>query len=224
MRVLRLDSVSAARSPGHRIPTLRDVSLDVRAGELVGIYGARNSGKTTLLQVAAGKLEPTSGTATFAGRSVTEQSDKIALVALDPPALVDLPTEVHVALPLLGRVGHRRAQRAANDALAKVGAAGSGQHCWADLSPNQRPLVLLAHALVGQPRVLLVDDITRGLGAIERSHLVALLRELAEDDQLAVLATVSDTAALSSAHHVRFLSQGRLIDADSPAEHDRRGA
>ncbi|NLT06642.1 MAG: ATP-binding cassette domain-containing protein [Solirubrobacterales bacterium] len=208
----------------HQATTLHDISLDVRAGELVGIYGARGSGKTTLLQVAAGRLKPTRGTATFAGRSVTRQHERIALVTLNPPPLADLPIEVHVALPLLGRVGHRRAQRAANEALTKVGAAGSGQLCWSDLPASERPLALLAHALVRQPRVLLTDDITRGLGATDRRHLTTLLRELAEDDELAVLAAVSDPSALSSAHHVAFLTQGRLIDGDDPAAHDQQGA
>ncbi len=78
---------------------------------------------------------------------------------------------------------------------------------------NQRALVALAHALVQQPMVVLIDDLTIGLGGVEREHLVSLLRNLAEDDGLGVLMTTSDQSMLTSAHRVGFLRGGRVVPA-----------
>ena len=222
VHLLRLDSVSAARQHGgHKRTIVEDVSLTVRSGEVVGVYGARGSGKTTLLHMAAGMLEPDSGAATFDGRDVAEQQRAIAWVGQADPAITDLPTDAQVALPLFGTLGYRRAQRAAMGMLAKVGATEYASCSWLELPTAIRPSVAIAHALISDPAVLIVDDAACGLSAIEREHFVGLLRLLAEDDNLAVLFAASDTTALSSAHRLYFLSRGRLVAPDATRHHNR---
>lgn len=191
---------------------LNDVSLEVRAGQLVGIYGARASGKTTLLQVAAGVLAPTEGRATYGGRDVMDFGDAVGWVSQEIPTLGDIPTDFYVGLPRFAELGHRRARREATGVLAKVGALEYAGVCWSELPNSVRPLVAIAHALIQEPRVLAVDDVTCGLSAIECTQVVSILRLLAEDEGVAVLLASSDASALSSAHCLWVLSNGSLID------------
>jgi putative ABC transport system ATP-binding protein len=186
------------------------------------VFGGRNSGKTTLLRVAAGLLEPCSGNVKFGSRTVRGRDDRIGWIGLDPPPITDLPCAAYVALPLLGRMPHGQAQRAATDALARVNARECAEQTWADLSPSLRPLVSIAHALVQRSRALVVDDITRGLSAIERGHIVSILRQTTEETRLNVLMATSDLAVLPAAHRVHFLSEGRLVDqANGPSKRHR---
>jgi ABC-type lipoprotein export system ATPase subunit len=226
--LLHLDSVSKSfwRGP-NEVPVLRDVSLDVNEGELVGVYGRRGAGKTTLLHIAAGFKAPDAGTIRFAGDPLAGRSrrelarihrEEIGWVGRAGPPSPALPIRVHVALPLYRSHGPLRAQRRAAAALAKVGAADAADDCWASISETARILVAIAHALVREPRLLLVDDPTAGLGILDRERIVGLLRDAAEDGGLAVLMAVPELPAMLHAHEVRSLSRGRLL---APA--DRQG-
>ncbi|HZV75133.1 MAG TPA: ATP-binding cassette domain-containing protein [Conexibacter sp.] len=225
--LLRLDSVSKSYMRGPReLRILRDVSLDVHAGEFVGIYGQRGSGKTTLLRVAAGFEAPGSGVVTFDGvdvRGIRRRDlarlhrHDIGWVERAGPQSRELPMRDYVALSLYRAVGPAEAQRRAVAALAKVGAEDAADAHWSSLSDTARMLVAIAHALVREPRLLLVDDPTAGLSIIDRERVVGLLRSAAEDAGLGVLMAVPDMPAMLHAHEVRSLSRGRLLaPADPP--------
>lgn len=219
--LLRLRSVSRSHWRGPReLAVLRDVSLDVRAGELVAIYGQRGAGKTTLLRLAGGFERPDAGTVTFAGRDLARCSrrelarllrEQIGWVERAGPQSEELPVLLHVALPLYRSCGPAAARRRAMHALTRVGADDAAEQPWRDLSDTARTLVAFAQALVREPRLLLVDDPTGGLGILDRERVAGLLRAAAEDAGLAVLAAVPDMPALLHAHEVRMLSRGRLV-------------
>jgi putative ABC transport system ATP-binding protein len=202
--LLRLESVSKSYMRGPReLRVLRDVSLDVHPGEFVGIYGQRASGKTTLLRVAAGFEPPDDGIASFEGMDLAGLSrnrqaqlhrEEIGWVERAGPRSEGLVMRVYVALPLYRTVGPVEAQRRALAALAKVGAADAADARWSSLSDTARSLVAIAEALVREPRLLVVDDPTAGLGIIDR-----------------------ELPAMLHAHEVRSLSRGRLLaPADPP--------
>lgn len=219
--VLRLHSVSRTfwRGPAP-VPVLREVSLEVLAGDLVAVYGQRAAGKTTLLRIAAGFDAPDAGTVTFDGVDIASLSrravarlhrDRIGWVERAGAHSSDLPTSVYVALPLYGLVGPAKARRLALAALRRVGASGCADQRWADLSDADRVLVAVAQALARQPRLLIVDDPTAGLGIIDRERVVGLLRNAAEQDGIAVLMAVPDMPAMIQAHEVLSLNRGRLV-------------
>ena len=225
--LLRLESVSKSYVRGPReMHVLRDVSLDVHAGEFIGVYGQRGAGKTTLLRVAAGFDTPTSGRVRFdrtdmhalsRGKLARLHAEEIGWVERAGPETRALPMRVYVALPLYRKLGPAKAQRQALVALAKVGAEDAADAHWASISDTTRMLVAIAHALVREPRLLLVDDPTAGLGIIDRERVVGLLRSAAEDGGLGVLMAVPDMPAMLHAHDVRSLSRGRLLaPADPP--------
>jgi len=219
--LLRFDAVSRSYWRGPReLRILRDVSLDVHAGELVAVYGQRGSGKTTLLRLAAGFEQPDSGSVSFAGIDLARRSrrqladmrrEDVGWVERTGSQSAELPVLPSVALPLYRAHGPLGAQRRAMSALARVGAEEMAELSWGSLSDAARVLVALAQALVREPRLLLVDDPTAGLGILDRERIAGLLRSAAEDSGLAVLMAVPEMPAMLHAHEVRMLSRGRLL-------------
>jgi ABC-type multidrug transport system ATPase subunit len=117
----------------------------------------------------------------------------------------------YVALPLLKRQTLRRARRLSAAALARVGVAGCSKGRWEDLTDGERTLVSIAHAMVRQPSLLVVDDPTANLDVLQREEVMGLLRTTAEQDGLAVLITVPDMPSMVHAHRIGSLSDGRLL-------------
>ena len=117
----------------------------------------------------------------------------------------------YVALPLLIEHGQRRANARASEALSRVGMLACGGQLWESLSDGERALVAIAHGIARAPRLLLVDDPTANLGLREREEVMALLRALVEETNLAVLMTVPDMPAAMRSHQLRALSGGRLL-------------
>ena len=223
--LLRLESVSHSYYRGPReLRVLNDVSLDVNAGELVAVYGQAAAGKTTLLNLAAGFETPSTGTVTFDGtdlatmkrRQKSRTRREIGWVERSGPQYRELTMETYLSLALYGKLGPVKAQRRAIAALTKVGAADCADLRWSSLTDTTRILVAIAHALVREPRLLLVDNPTASLNIVDRERVVGLLRSAAEDDGLAVLMAVPDMPAMLHAHKLHCLSRGRLVAPANP--------
>jgi predicted ABC-type transport system involved in lysophospholipase L1 biosynthesis ATPase subunit len=219
----------APRGTGRVEGLLVGVSLDIGAGELVAVVGSRSQGKTTLLQLAAGLVAPEDGVVCFCGQDLAGLPERgyarllreeIGLVGQSGPR-VDLRMVHYVAAPLLvsrKRKHRRQAFARAATALERVGMVSRARQRWGDLSRWDRALVEVAQGIVREPALLLVDDVTDGLGMRETAEVTKLLRSLAEDMGMGVLVTVSDGEAALSAHRVFSLSRGRLraISDQSP--------
>jgi putative ABC transport system ATP-binding protein len=221
MPLLSLQTVSKSFWRGPReVAVLKNVSLEVNAGELVAIYGQPNAGKTTLLKLAAGFETPDSGSVTFDGTDLRQHSNRrltrlhhsqLGWVERAGPHSSELPMQTYVALPLYHSLGPGDAQRRAVSALAKVGAGDCADQVWGDLSDTARMLVAIAHVLVREPRLVIVDDPTAGLGIVDRERIVGLLREAAEEGGVGVLMAVPDVPSMLQAHQVHLLGRGRLL-------------
>jgi putative ABC transport system ATP-binding protein len=229
--LLSLEGISRTvrRGDGRVEPLFTDVSLNVLGGELVAVVGTRSAGKTTLLELASGLERPDAGVVRFDGRDLAglSEADHARLLREDvglvgqtgPPG--DLRVGEYVAGPLL--VSRRRQLRrsvalSVLAALDRVGMASSARQRWGRLSRWDRALVELAQGIVAGSRLLLVDDITDGLGMRETAHIGRLLRSLTQREGLAVLMAVSDGEAAACAHRVLRLSRGSLreISAQPP--------
>lgn len=231
--LLALDSVRKSYWRGStEVAVLEDVCLEVRAGEFVAVYGKRAAGKTTLLKIAAALEAPDRGTARIAGRELSTLSrgelagmhrEQVGWVSRNGPQSKDLPVDVHVALPLYGRLGPRAAARRAAAALALVGAEDYVGELWDDLPDTARTLVAIAQALVREPALLVVDDPVAGLGIIDRENVLARLRSAAEDHGIGVLMAVPEMPAMLRSHQVRTLIRGCLL-TPAAAPEDGRGA
>jgi ABC-type lipoprotein export system ATPase subunit len=218
--LLSLGEVSKSYWRGHsELRVLIEVSLEVRRGEVVAVWGKRGAGKTTLLKIAAGLEAPDRGTVRFDGWSLTTLSDteharlmreQIGWVRRTGPKS-GLQMLDYIALPLLVEHGHRKAYAQAREALGRVGIPECAAQQWESLSDGERALVGIAHGVVRAPKLLLVDDPTANLDVREREEVIDLLRALAEEAGLAVLITVPDMPAVMRSHQIRALSAGRLL-------------
>jgi len=211
--VLRLQSVTkrfGARS------VLREVSLEVAAGEYVAVIGESGIGKSTLLNVIAG-LEPIdSGTIQFENLDLTRMDDdaltllrreKLGFVFQAFHVLPQLTVEQNVALPLLLR-GIRDPNRP-REILAAVGLAGREASPPRELSGGELQRVAIARALVGDPRLVLADEPTGNLDPENAARILALFRDqVKERGAAAILATHSEQAAAGCDRRYRLSAAG----------------
>jgi putative ABC transport system ATP-binding protein len=218
--LLAFDAVSKRHWRGRRAVTVLDAgSLELSTGELGAVWGGRGTGKTTLVELAAGLQAPDAGHISFDGRDVASLSRRevsellhvqIGIATRTGPVSQTLAAREWVAMPIMDRLAAREATRRAQLALERVGADEVGAEPWRNLSDGERTLVAIARAMVRAPRLLLVDDPSTGLGLLERGEVVALLRSIAEEAGVAVLMTASDLAEVQGAHTIWSLAGGRL--------------
>jgi ABC-type lipoprotein export system ATPase subunit len=203
-----------------RAEVLRDVELTLAPGDFVAVWGGLKSGKSTLLRIAAGFETPDEGAVFFNGEDLAQMTKRrharllrheLAMARRDGPPERELTTLDWVAFPLGGTMRQRAAERRAMAALQELGVDSDCRGLrWEDLTDGERTLVSIAHAIVRDPKVLLVDDPTSSLGHHERQRTIALLYRLAAERRMAVLMTAPDMDATVGAHEAFTLTSGRL--------------
>jgi len=217
LTLLTLEHVSKAYQRGRReVQALDDVSLDVGPGEIVGVWGRRFSGRTTLLRIAAGLETPDSGRVLLDGADVADYAEgtlrrRIAYCHTSfAPAHAELVVE-HVAVPLLA-MGTRidRACTRAQAMLDRVGAGACAETRPHELAQDELVRVVLARALLQQPRLLLIDEPTSGVDPLERDDLLTTLCVTARDERVAVLLTAAEAAGVAGADRTLMLDEGTL--------------
>ncbi|QTF08783.1 lipoprotein-releasing ABC transporter ATP-binding protein LolD [Brenneria izadpanahii] len=167
---------------------LRNVSFEMRSGEMMAIVGSSGSGKSTLLHLLGGLDTPTSGDVIFKGQQMSRLSaaDKSALrnrelgfIYQFHHLLPDFTALENVAMPLLiGRVPASKAQEKAREMLAAVGLETRSQHRSSELSGGERQRVAIARALVNNPSLVLADEPTGNLDQRTADTIFELLGEL----------------------------------------------
>lgn len=188
---------------------LVDVSFRVPVGQRTALVGPTGSGKSTLLQLLAGLRAPTAGSvAVWSGRG---------LVAFQEATLLSDTIENNVTLGGSfsdARIGIAMGQAQAGfaDELGSGLATLVGER-GATLSGGQRQRIALARALVRQPQVLLLDDVT---SALDPSTEAAVLAAIGRLDDLTTLMVTNRAAAIASCARVIFLDGGRIIATGTP--------
>lgn len=216
--VLSLQGVSAGWS---RRDVLRDVDLDLCPGELVALMGRNGSGKTTLLRLVAGFHRPDRGRVVLAGRDTArlhpaEIAQQVGYLPQNPSALFFAETlETELAFTLKH---HRAPGRDPEETLAGLGLAHAAQRNPRDLSGGERERAALAAVLVGAPRVLLLDEPTRGMDAMRKRSLAAILTRLRAEGVAILLATHDVELVADIATRVVLLGDGRVFADGGPRE------
>jgi ABC-type lipoprotein export system ATPase subunit len=202
---------------------LRDVSLDIKAGELVGVRGERRSGRSTLLRIAAGIELPEEGVVSFEGRDLARCRNSVLGTGIGYCQTYVSPVEgglvvEHVAGALLAqRVTLRSARRRAEEMLARVGAEDCAAREPFELDGAEVVRVAIARALITEPGLLVVDEPTSGVGLLQRDPILVVLRSVANEGS-AVLVCTGDASDLTGVDHAMSIENGELRGAERSAD------
>jgi putative ABC transport system ATP-binding protein len=208
------------RKGGREIPAVRDLDLEIQAGEWLAVQGKTGHGKTTLLQLLGGLDRPTGGRLTFEGhdlaaareaqlRRVRAGSFGFIFQTFNLIPTLTAQENVEAALVPLGvRTTARHAQ--AQNALASVGLGDRAQHLPGELSGGQQQRVAIARALVKEPKVLLADEPTGNLDEDTRDEIIGLLGALWRERGLTLVLVTHDGAVARRAQRIAVMARGRL--------------
>ncbi|SDJ90739.1 ABC transporter ATP-binding protein [Streptomyces indicus] len=204
---------------------VRELSLRVSSGQVVGLVGPNGSGKSTALRCVYRALRPTSGVVRVGADDLADLSARrgaqlVAALTQDGMVELDFTVEEVVAL---GRAPHlrgaqalgRRERELCARALEQLGIAHLARRGILGLSGGERQRVLVARALVQEPRILVLDEPTNHLDLRHQIELLSFLRGAG----LTVLVVLHDlNLAAAACDRLAVLSEGRLVRSGTPAE------
>jgi putative ABC transport system ATP-binding protein len=215
---LALDRVSK-EYPGD-VTALRDVSIEIPAGDQVAVLGPSGSGKTTMLTILGTLERPTRGAVHVAGHDVVGASDdELAGLRAHQVGFVFQSFHLQDSMTALDNVATgalytgmslRTRREAARVALERVGLTPRLEHRPTQLSGGERQRVAIARALVKRPTIILADEPTGNLDSKSGAEVIALLHELAADGATLVLITHDEHIAQSFARRVQ-MHDGEIV-------------
>jgi predicted ABC-type transport system involved in lysophospholipase L1 biosynthesis ATPase subunit len=230
MSLFAFEHVTKHHWDGRRpFAVLDDVSFEVDAGDFVGIWGMRRSGKSTLLRLAAGMELPDEGRILFDGQDLTQFSGDaraellrahgIGFVTSNWKPSVRQKALEYVALPLLAdSLSLRQARQVARKELERMGVLNCAHMLTDRLSLGEALRVGLAAALVCEPRLLLVDEPAVVLSPSERQELYGLITSFGRASTPAVLVASEDIGIVRRARRMMTLGGGVLRSSDKEGE------
>jgi ABC-type glutathione transport system ATPase component len=220
MILLELEHVSKRSRRGVR-DALDDVSLAIEQGELVTVWGARRSGRSTLLRIAAGIEAPDAGVVRFAGRDLADLRERelgegigycrTAFRASAGQHVVDLLAATQLARGIPRSAARSRAWQV----LERVDVKECARRTTEELSGEEIVRIAIARALACEPRLLAIDEPTIGVEPIARDGILALLRSIA-DEGVAILASTGEGTGFLGAERVLALHKGKLRGEITP--------
>jgi putative ABC transport system ATP-binding protein len=211
-------------SLGHaaaRVHILKDIDLDIKRGETIGLVGPSGSGKSTLLMVMAGLERPDTGSVTVAGNDLAalDEDDlarfrgrNVGIVFQSFHLIPTMTALENVAVPLeLAGVANANG-RAARE-LAAVGLGERMQHYPAELSGGEQQRVALARALAPNPPILVADEPTGNLDEATGKQIIELLFAAHRERETTLVLVTHDAALAARCERVVRLRSGRIETA-----------
>lgn len=212
-RIYRQDSIE--------VTALKDVDLDIAAGEFIALVGPSGSGKSTLLNLLGGLDRPTSGQLWVEDRelgtmSARELADmrlrRIGFVFQEYNLIPVLSAIENVEyVMLLQGVADQERRRRALAVLAEVGLTGLEERRPGELSGGQQQRVAVARAIVAEPALVLADEPTANLDSITGAALMDMMRRLNETKGITFVFSTHDQMVMERARRLVHLKDGRVL-------------
>lgn len=201
-----------------RVPVLHGVSLEVRAGEMVALWGASGSGKSTLLHLLGGLDVPDSGTLTVCGLDPAREDHRLRLrrqhlgfVFQLHNLIADLTVSENLRVPALAlNRPHAETMARVQELAAAVGIAHRLDHRIQDISGGERQRTAICRALMNAPRLLLADEPTGALDENTGDIVFGLLRALVQERGIAIVIATHERRFAEQCDRMLHVRQGRI--------------
>jgi ABC-2 type transport system ATP-binding protein len=202
------------RYPNH--VAVDDVSFEVSEGEIFGILGPNGAGKTTTVECVAGLRTPDRGTVRVTGIDPHQDRDALRRVLGAQLQSAELPEKIKVweALDLYASFYPDPADW--SELIERVGLGGKRGERFSELSGGQRQRLSIALALVGRPRVAVLDELTTGLDPQARRDTWQLVEQVRDSGVTIVLVTHFMEEAERLCDRVALIDAGRVVATDTP--------
>jgi len=202
------------------VEVLKDLDLDVAAGDFIALMGPSGSGKSTLLNLIAGIDRPTSGRISIDGTDISQLSDAalarwraahVGFIFQFYNLIPVLTAYENVELPLqLTSLSRAERQQRVVQALTAVGLADRMTHTPNELSGGQQQRVAIARALITDPDLIVADEPTGDLDRASAEDILAMLQRLNRDMGKTILMVTHDPKAADAARAIIHLEKGQL--------------
>ncbi|OKA26463.1 ABC transporter ATP-binding protein [Bacillus cereus] len=220
--LLKLDKVSKVYGEGNtEVTALHPISLDVKAGEFIGIVGPSGSGKSTLLSIAGALLSPSKGDIYIREQNITKLSEKeMTDIRLKKIGFIfqfaNLVPYLNVKEQLLyiaklKKENKQESEKRANHLLAAFGLGERKNHYPNQLSGGEKQRVAIARAFMNNPDLILADEPTASLDSKRAREVVEMMKREVKESQKAAIMITHDERMLDVCDRILTLRDGRLI-------------
>jgi branched-chain amino acid transport system ATP-binding protein len=198
----------------HGVPVVRNLELEVRAGEVVLLAGPNGAGKTTTMMTLAGAIRPLSGTTEFAGTATRLPMYKRVRLGL---GVVTERRSIFSSLTVADNL--RLGRGAVDDALAHFPELRARLEVSAgQLSGGEQQMLSLARVIAAKPRAVIADEMSLGLAPIVVKRLLAALRSAADEGAAVLIVEQHVRVALEIADRACFLKRGSIVLSGDSAQ------
>lgn len=220
--LLKLDKVSKVYGEGNtEVTALHPMSLDVKAGEFIGIVGPSGSGKSTLLSIAGALLSPSKGDIYIREQNITKLSEKeMTDIRLKKIGFIfqfaNLVPYLNVKEQLLyianlKKENKQESEKRADHLLAAFGLGERKNHYPNQLSGGEKQRVAIARAFMNNPDLILADEPTASLDSKRAREVVEMMKREVKESQKAAIMITHDERMLDVCDRILTLRDGQLI-------------
>jgi zinc transport system ATP-binding protein len=191
MEILKVSNLGF-KYPGQIEMTLRNINFSLRNGEALGVMGPNGGGKTTLMKILSGVLKSSEGELIFFNQDVTDLKnfprEQISYIPQTSGINLSLPLSAYEYLFYAGKaLGIKELDAKINTYAKQVGISEKLNYFFKDMSGGEKQRVLIAKALLNNPRLIILDEPTKGLDSLGQDQLLFILKKIREENQTAVI-------------------------------------
>ena len=221
LKAQALYHVYESKAEDGNVVALRGIHIDIKQGEAIAVVGPSGSGKSTLMKCLGGLMKASAGSVFLAGKNMTRLSGPelvhlrqktVSFIFQDGNLLPNMNARDNVAQPLRHQgISSRKALKLADEMLDKLGILHRAKALPMRLSGGEQQRVAIARALITNPRLILADEPTGALDPVTSREVLALFKELHENDGVSFLIVTHSKEVAAFANRSLELRDGRFV-------------